>query len=241
MKLYTVDSPVAMSRKAALLVARLIVTKENAVLGLPTGETPNGMYEALVQMHDAGLLDFSHVRTFNLDEYVGLGSNDPNSYHCYMSRYLFSKVNLSAVNIHTLNGAATSPEQECERYEAQLRAQGGTDLQILGIGSNGHIAFNEPGSNWGSITRVVNLSGVTRQRNSVHFAKGTDVPSTAMTMGIKTIMNAREILLLAYGSDKADITYQALNGPITERIPASILQLHPALTVVLDAEAARLF
>ena len=230
-----------MSCEAGRIVARQILAKEDSVLGLPTGDTPIGMYEELVQMYNCGVIDFSKIITFNLDEYYGLSPDHPQSYHRYMREKLFNHVNAQEGNIHVPDGVARDIEEECRRYEEEIYRYGGIDLEILGIGPNGHIGFNEPGSDWGMITGLVKLSEETRRSAASHFGDPAEVPSQAITMGIKTIMRARKILLLAYGKKKAEITFKALKGPITKQVPASTLQLHPTVTVILDKEAGSLF
>jgi len=230
-----------MSREAARIVARQILAKEDSVLGLPTGDTPTGMYEELVQLDNRRLIDFSKVITFNLDEYYGLPLDHPGSYHRYMREKLFDHVNIQEGSIHIPDGVAKDIEEECRRYEEEIYRYGGIDLQILGIGPNGHIGFNEPGSDWEMTTRLVKLSEETRRRESRYFRDPTEVPTQGITMGIKTIMKARKILLLASGKEKAKATTKALKGPVTKKVPASILQLHPMVTVVLDKEAGSLF
>jgi glucosamine-6-phosphate deaminase len=226
-----------MSRMAARIVARAILVNKRLVLGLSTGDTPSRMYQELVEMYNFGIIDFSKVITFNLDEYYGLSVDNPLSYHRYMTERLFDRVNIRKENIHIPDGSAKDTGKECRRYEEELRRQGGIDLQVLGIGVNGHIGFNEPGSGWETITRLVELSEQTREKDSTRFVDPTKVPAQAITMGIKTIMKAREILLLASGKEKARAIREALDGPVTKNIPASILQLHPMVTVLVDKEA----
>ena len=230
-----------MSCEVARIIAHQILAKENSVLGLPTGDTPTGMYEELVQMYNCGVIDFFKVITFNLDEYYGLPPDHPQSYHRYMREKLFNYVNTQEGNIHIPDGVAKDIEEECRRYEEEIYRYGGIDLQVLGIGANGHIGFNEPGSDWEMITSLVKLSEGTRRREARHFRDPAEVPAQGITMGIKTIMKARKILLLASGKEKAKATTKALEGPVTKRVPASILQLHPMVTVVLDKEAGSLF
>jgi len=241
MKLIITNNYAEMSCEAARTIARQILAKEDSVLGLPTGDTPIGMYEELVQLDNQRLIDFSKVIIFNLDEYCSVPPGYGESYHQYMREKLFDHVNIPEISIHIPNGVAKNIEDECIRYEEQISQYGGIDLQILGIGANGHIGFNEPGSDWKTTTRLVKLSEETRKRQSKHFRDLADVPTQAITMGIKTIMSATTILLLAYGEDKAEITFKALKGPITRQVPASILQLHPMVTVILDSEAGSLF
>jgi len=229
-----------LSQKAARIVARQILLKEDSVLGLPTGETPIGMYEELIRIYNQGLIDLSRVITFNLDEYYGLSQDHPQSYHRYMRERFFKYVNIPGENIHIPDGLASDPEEECRRYEEEITHHGGIDLLVLGLGPNGHIGFNEPGSDWGTETRLVTLSGETRQREARRF-EGLDldlVPTQAITMGIKTIMRAGKILLLASGEEKAEAVSRALDGPIVREVPASILQLHPDVIAILDVAAA---
>jgi len=230
-----------MSCEVARIIDRQVLAKEDSVLGLSTGDTPTGMYQELVQMYNCGLIDFFKVITFNLDEYYGLPLDHPQSYHRYMREKLFNYVNVQEGNIHIPDGVAKDIEEECGRYEEEIYRYGGIDLQVLGIGANGHIAFNEPGSDWGMITSLAKLSEETRRRAARHFRDPAEVPTQGITMGIKTIMKARKILLLASGENKAEITFKALKDPITKQVPASTLQLHPRVTVVLDKEAGSLF
>lgn len=229
-----------LSRAAARLVAHQILLKEDAVLGLPTGETPLGLYRELVRLSKEGLLSLSKVTTFNLDEYVGLPPSHPQSFHYYMQVHLFSHLAIPPEQIHIPDGTAADLEGECQRYEEEIARHGGIDLMILGIGPNGHIGFNEPGSDWGRLTGVVQLSEETRRREARRFGGLELVPTQAITMGIKTIMNARKILLLASGQEKALAVKEAIQGPITPAVPASVLQLHPGVTVILDRAAGSL-
>ncbi len=240
MKLIVLADYEGLSREAARVVARQILLKGDSVLGLPTGETPIGMYENLIRFYDQGLLDLSRVITFNLDEYYGLPQDHPQSYRRYMRERFFRHVNIPEENIHIPDGLVPDPEEECRRYEAELARHGGLDLLILGLGPNGHIGFNEPGSDWGTETRLVALSEETRRREARRFGSLDLVPTRAITMGIKTIMRARKILLLASGREKALALKKAVQGPITKAVPASVLQLHPEVTVILDREAGSL-
>jgi glucosamine-6-phosphate deaminase len=227
-----------MSRLAADMISRLIEDRPDAVLGLATGSTPVGLYEELVKRHKAGL-DFSRVTTFNLDEYYGLHGEHPASYNYYMWEHLFGKINISKEKVNLPNGAAPDPEEECRRYEDKIAAAGGIDLQILGIGSNAHIGFNEPGTPFGSVTSLVKLAPATIQANARFFEREEDVPRKAFSMGIKSIMRCRSIVLLANGEGKADAVAAAVQGPVTEEVPASVLQLHPNCTFILDEAAAK--
>jgi glucosamine-6-phosphate deaminase len=227
-----------MSRRAAALVADRVRTDPALVLGLATGRTPVGLYAELVSLYRRKGLDFSRVVTFNLDEYLGLPPDHPWAFRRYMDRHLFGHVNLDPSNIHFLKGVTTDPEEECRCYEEALRAAGGIDLQVLGIGRNGHIGFNEPGTSFECGTHVVTLKKSTLIDN---FGRFDDVPKEALTMGISTIMRSREILLLASGSDKAEAVARTVGGPVTTEVPASVLQRHPRVTMILDeAAAARL-
>ncbi len=220
------------------LIAGALSAKPDLVLGLATGCTMESVYERLVQQHREEGLDFSRCHTFNLDEYVGLTADDPGSYHYYMRQRFFDAVNIGMRNTHLPDGMADDLDAECANYEKLILASGGIDLQLLGIGLNGHLGFNEPLSAFRSRTRVQALSRVTRMQNAPLFIKPRQVPRRAITMGVGTILEARRCLLLATGLDKADIVAQAIEGPLTAMITATALQLHPACTVVLDVEAA---
>jgi glucosamine-6-phosphate deaminase len=219
---------------AARLMGRLLRDKPNAVLGLATGSTPLLLYRELVQMK----LDWRRVTTFNLDEYVGLSPAHPASYHSFMRENLFQHVNLPEKSIHIPDGMAGNVPALCERYEKQIRAAGGIDMQLLGIGSDGHIGFNEPTSSLASRTRIKTLTATTRRDNARHFGGEAQAPHHVITMGIGTIMEARHCLLLAFGKKKARAIAGAVEGPITAMNPASALQLHPKVTVCLDEAAA---
>ena len=227
-----------MSREAARIVARQLLAKPNSVIGLPTGDTPTAMYDMLVAMYDQGLLDFSRVITFNLDEYHGLSPDHPRSYYRYMCEKLFDRVNMADENTHIPDGEARDGMIACKRYEEELNRYGEMDLQVLGIGTNGHIGFNEPGTDWGMTVGLVQLSRTTREREAHRFGGIDNVPTMAITVGIKTIMRAKRIILLASGEEKAVPVERAIAGPITDDVPASVLQLHPDVTIVLDQGAA---
>ena len=218
---------------AADIIAQQIRRKPCSVLALPTGETPKAMYRALVDQARSGTLDLSQVRTFNLDEFIGVGAEDPRSYHAYMRERLFEPACLSGDQTDVPNGIAEDLDGECRRYEEAIRAVGGLDLAVVGIGVNGHIGFNEPGSSWDSLTRPVDLTETT-QRVSGYAGELT----RAITMGIATIMAARRIVLLALGNSKREILARALRAEVTETVPASILQRHADLTVLVDAAVA---
>lgn len=239
MEVIVTDDYQAMSRVAAQEIITEIQRKPDIVLGLATGATPVGFYRELVRRYHLGDVEFSRVHTFNLDEYYPIDPNDPQSYHHFMREHLFSRVNLRPENTHIPNGLAEDAVEECRRYEEEIARCGGIDVQVLGIGRNGHIGFNEPGTELGSITQLVRLAEETIEANSKFFPRKEDVPRHAISMGIKTIMQARKILLLVTGDAKAKILAAAVQGPVTSVVPASVLQLHASLTVVADREAAR--
>ena len=223
-----------MSRKAANIISAQIIMKPNCVLGLATGSTPIGTYEQLVEWYHKGDLDFSKVTSVNLDEYRGLEKYNDQSYDYFMHEHLFDKVNIHPENVNLPDGMAEDAEKECKRYEELIRSLGGVDLQLLGLGHNGHIGFNEPGAAFEKETHCVNLTERTIEANKRFFASADDVPKQAFTMGIKTIMQAKKILVIASGEDKAEILKEAFFGPVTPAVPASILQLHNNVIVVGD-------
>ena len=229
-----------MSRKAANIIASQIVLKPDCVLGLATGSTPIGTYKNLVAAYENGDLDFSLVKTANLDEYRGLEKTNDQSYDYFMKDNLFNHININFDNLNIPNGEKPDAEEECKRYEAVVKALGGQDLQLLGMGHNGHIGFNEPADEFPKETHCVDLQESTIQANKRFFEKVEDVPTQAYTMGIGTIMQAKKILVIASGVDKAEIVKKAFFGPITPQVPASILQLHPDVTVVVDEAAGSL-
>ncbi len=238
MEILIFDTYEQMSKAAAKAVADLLNRKPNAVLGLATGSTPLGLYKELVRMHKYEGLDFSQVTTFNLDEYVGLKKDHPQSYHYFMHENLFKHINIPLQNIYIPSGTTNNYAAFCEWYERRIKECGGIDLQLLGVGSDGHIAFNEPSSSLGSRTRIKTLAHSTIQDNARFFEKIEDVPIYAITMGVGTILEARKILFLANGAKKADAVAKAIEGPVTSMITASALQLHPFVTAYLDREAA---
>lgn len=224
---------------SAEIVRDALLKKPNLVLGLATGSTPIGLYEALIQMHKTDGLDFSEVTTFNLDEYVGISPNHPYSYHTFMETHFFSAINIPSENCHIPQSTAVAHEEFCERYEEAIVAAGGIDIQVLGIGKDGHIGFNEPSSSLGSRTRIKTLTQSTLAANAPHFGDRVDaVPKMAITMGVGTIMDAKQCLLLASGASKAEAIAHAAEGPITAEVPASVLQMHPRTIVVIDEAAA---
>jgi len=229
-----------MSRKAALLVASQLNLKPNSVLGLATGSTPLGMYKELIMMHQHHELDFSEAITFNLDEYYRLPKDNKKSYYYYMMKNFFKYININPDNINFLNACAKDILKECNDYEIKIKRAGGIDLQILGIGPNGHIGFNEPGKTLDIETHLVYLSEETIKANSRFFNSIDAVPHQAISVGIATIMKARRIILLANGKNKAEAIKETISGRIDTKIPASILQTHPEVTIIIDEEAARL-
>jgi len=227
-----------MSRAAARVVARTLNAKPNAVLGLATGSTPLGLYQELVRMHRDEGLDFSQVTTFNLDEYVGLTQKHPQSYHYFMHENLFKHINIPNQNIYIPSGTTDNYAAFCQWYERRIVECGGIDLQILGIGSDGHIAFNEPSSSLGSRTRIKTLAKQTIDDNARFFDAPEQVPVYAITMGVGTVLEAHKIILLANGQQKAAAVAAAIEGPVTSMITASALQLHRETMCILDRAAA---
>jgi glucosamine-6-phosphate deaminase len=227
----------ALSLAAAEEVAATLRSRPDAVLLLPTGTTPLVMYRRLAEMHRRAGLSFDRATFFNLDEYLGLPPGHPASYRAYMHRNFYSLVDADPNRVHCPNGAAPDPEAECERYEAEIRRSGGADLCVLGIGRNGHIGFNEPGAPFDSRTRIVRLAESTRRVNARDFEEGR-VSERAITVGMATIFESRRILLLASGANKARAVAAAIEGAISESVPASLLRRHPAATFLLDSEAA---
>jgi glucosamine-6-phosphate deaminase len=237
MKIVIASDYLSMSRKAANFVSAQVILEPGSVLGLATGSTPLGVYRQLIEWYQKDDIDFSKVRTINLDEYCGLEPNHPQSYRHYMDVNFFSQINIRRENTNLPDGMAEDLEKECKRYDKLIAEWGGIDLQIIGLGHTGHIGFNEPDQAFEKMTHVVKLSVQTRAANARFFRSIDEVPYYAITMGIKTIMQARKILLVVSGASKADILYQSLFGPVTPAIPASIIQLHPNLTVVADQAA----
>ena len=238
MRVVVLSTAADVSRRAAEVIVECVQKKSKAVLGLATGGTPLGTYRELIHEYRAGKISFREVTTFNLDEYVGLGPEHPQSYRKFMREHLFSKADFDAANCHVPDGLAGDYEQYCESYEQKIRDSGGIDLQLLGIGTDGHIAFNEPGSSLASRMRLKALTERTRVDNSRFFEDGEEVPYLAVTMGVGTILEARRILLLATGANKANAVRAFIEGPVTAQITASALQLHPHVTVLLDEPAA---
>lgn len=238
MEIIIQSDPESASRVAARVILRLLREKPNAVLGLATGSTPLLLYRELIRLHQEKQIDFSRVTTFNLDEYIGLAPDHPQSYHSFMWENLFRHINLPAPNVHIPDGQAKDIPAFCARYEEQIRAAGGLDLQVLGIGTDGHVGFNEPTSSLVSRTRIKTLTVQTRKDNARFFGSEDKVPHHVITMGVGTVMDARQCLLLAFGAAKAQAIAGAVEGPITAMNPASALQMHPAVKVFLDEPAA---
>lgn len=227
-----------MSRKAANVISAQIITKPDCVLGLATGSSPIGLYDQLVEWYEKGDLDFSKVSSVNLDEYRGLDHSHDQSYYYFMHKHLFDHVNIDPANTNVPDGTEPDAEKESKRYEELIASYGGVDLQLLGLGHNGHIGFNEPADAFDKETHCVDLTESTIEANKRFFASADDVPKQAYTMGIGTIMKAKKILVVVSGEDKADIVAKAFCGEVTPQVPASILQFHQDVTVVLDEAAA---
>ncbi len=241
MKIYKVRDYEEMSRKAAAVIAAQIIAKPDSVLGLATGSTPIGTYKNLVAAYKAGDLDFSQIKSANLDEYRGLTRDNDQSYYYFMNHNLFQHVNIDPANTNIPDGTNSDAAAECARYEKVIEDLGGVDLQLLGLGHDGHIGFNEPCDHFDKTTHCVDLTEMTIEANKRFFASIDDVPRQAYTMGCGTIMKARKILILVSGADKADILYQVVNGPVTPQVPASILQFHPDVILIADKAAMSKF
>jgi glucosamine-6-phosphate deaminase len=237
MKLITVKNYEVLSQIGARMIIEKVQSNPAIVLGLATGGTPKGVYEKIIQNHQKNGISYQNVVTFNLDEYIGLAKNDRNSYRSYMNQHLFDHLDIPFEQTHIPSGEAADLEQECERYETLIQQHNGIDLQTLGIGINGHIGFNEPGTSFSSITHIVELMPSTRQANAHYFQSLEDVPTQAITMGISTIMKSKEILLFVSGEAKQQAMQQLLEGKLTEDFPASILQKHPNVTIIADEKA----
>lgn len=237
MRIYAVEDYQAMSRRAANIMSAQIILKPNCVLGLATGSTPVGAYQQLAEWCARGDLSFKEVTTVNLDEYQGLGGDHDQSYRYFMNHNLFDHVDVCKERTHVPNGLAEDAQAECARYDALIESMGYADLQLLGLGRNGHIGFNEPDESFIVPTHVVDLTQSTIDANARFFASADEVPRQALTMGIGVIMAARRILVVASGADKADAVYAMVKGPVTPSVPASILQLHTDVTLVADKAA----
>lgn len=238
MKIFVTDTYEQMSRKAANIIAAQVQLKPNSNLGLATGGTPVGMYKQLIKMNEENDINFENVRTFNLDEYYPIDKNNDQSYYTFMNENLFKHVNINEENTNIPNGMADNIEEECKNYDNKIEVAGGVDIQVLGIGHNGHIGFNEPDGIFTKETNCVELTQTTINANVRFFNSIEEVPKKALTMGIGTIMKSKKILLLASGEDKAEIIRIMIEGNIDPKVPASVLQLHPDVTIVLDKKAA---
>ncbi|EQB88018.1 glucosamine-6-phosphate deaminase [Clostridium punense] len=241
MRIIVAEDYKEMSKTAADMMASQIILKPDSVLGLATGGTPMGFYKELVNLYKQGKFSFKEVKTFNLDEYYGLDKRNLQSYHYYMMENLFKHIDIDLENVNIPDGTAKDIDEECRAYEDKIRKAGGIHMQLLGIGINGHIGFNEPDVKFEAITHLVNLDEETIEANSRFFSSIEEVPRSAISMGIKTIMHSKKILLLAAGSEKAQVIERMINGPITPELPASILQLHPDVTLIVDKEAGDKF
>lgn len=228
----------AVSKAAAMIFAAQLAEKSDSVLGLATGSTPVETYQKMIELYNEGQMDFSKVKSYNLDEYVGLGPEHECSYRYFMQEQLFNHINIRPENTFVPSGVADNLDQVGLAYDEAVRAAGGVDLQLLGIGNNGHIGFNEPDDHFTSATHVVNLTESTIKANTRFFKSESEVPRQAISMGVGTIMSARKILLLALGEAKAQAVRDTVKGHITPRVPASVLQLHPNAIILLDEAAA---
>jgi glucosamine-6-phosphate deaminase len=235
---YVAPAPKAFAGAVAEQVKRQLQARADSVLALPTGQTPVSLYAELARRCREEEISFAEVRTFNLDEFVGLPTDHPASFETFMMEHLFSHIDIDLAKVRIPNGNAPNLDHECRNYEREIAAVGGLDLAIVGIGANGHIAFNEPGTPFDSRTRVIELTPGSRAAHAAEFGSAEQVPERAITMGIRTILQARRIVLLALGRDKAEIVARAIEGPVSREVPASALQTHPNVLVMLDREAA---
>jgi glucosamine-6-phosphate deaminase len=239
MKLIRTEDYAEMSLAAGKIIVDKVRSNPNLTLGLATGSTPKGVYDYLIQEHKENGTTYAKAKSVNLDEYIGLPGQDPNSYHYFMNQNLFSHLDINENHTHIPNGAAKLLEQECLRYEQLIKELGGVDLQLLGIGQNGHIGFNEPGTAFNSRTHIVTLAQNTREANSRFFNSLEKVPTHAITMGIASILDSKEILLLVSGERKAEALNRLVNGEISEEFPASALKYHKNVTVIADKDALK--
>lgn len=240
MRIIVCENYELLSKKSAQIVASQIILKPNSILGLATGSTPLGMYKNLIKMYKEGLIDFSKIKTFNLDEYYNLPINNNQSYHYFMNSNLFNHININKENIHIPNGISDNINVECILYDKKIDDNGGIDIQVLGIGNNCHIGFNEPSESFDKLTHVVTLDESTRIANARFFNNLDEVPIKAITMGIGSIFKSKKIILLASGKNKAEAIYNTVYGNITPKVPSSILQFHKDVIIILDKEAASL-
>ena len=240
MRVKIVENYAEMSRTAADIFAEVINSKNECVLGLATGDTPIGMYECLVEDYKAGKVDFASIKSVNLDEYYPITPDNEQSYRYFMNYHLFDKVNINKADTYVPDGQATDVDKSCEAYEKNIDALGGIDIQVLGIGRNGHVGFNEPDGELYPFTHITDLTANTIEANARFFECESDVPKQALTMGIESIFKARKIVILASGEGKADAVNAMLNGKITTNCPASLLRLHPDITLICDKDAGKL-
>ena len=240
MRIIVCENYQSLSKKAAQIIGSQIILEPKSVLGLATGSTPVGMYQNLIKMYEEGLIDFSKITTFNLDEYYKLPIDNNQSYHYFMDENLFNHINICRENIHVPNGMAEDIETECTSYDKMINDIGGIDIQVLGIGNNAHIGFNEPTINFNKGTHVVTLDESTRKANARFFNSLDEVPTKAITMGTGSIIKSKKILLLASGKNKAEAIYNTVHGKVTPEAPSSILQFHQNVILILDKEAASL-
>lgn len=240
MRIIVCENYEEVSKKAAQMILSQVTLKPNSVLGLATGSTPIGMYENLVKLNENGDIDFSEVRTFNLDEYYNLPKENDQSYHYFMYKNLFDHININPENIHIPNGMTDDVNAECERYDELIKEAGGVDIQVLGIGNNAHIGFNEPTINFEKGTHLVELEESTIEANSRFFDNIEDVPKKAITMGVGSIFKSKKIMLIATGENKAEAIYNTVYGKVVPEVPASILQFHSDIVLILDKKAAKL-
>lgn len=239
MRIIIADNYEEMSKRAVAMVSSQVILKHDSVLGLATGDTPLGMYKELIKLYENKEVDFSDVTTFNLDEYCKLNRENTQSYYYYMNHNFFKYINVKKKNTYILDGIAKDINEECRNYDQQIKNKGGIDIQVLGIGANGHIGFNEPDVNFEAETHLVKLDQMTIECNSRFFSTKEEVPTIAISMGIKTIMQSRRVILLANGEGKAEAIYKTVKGKICPELPASILQLHPDATLIIDKNAAK--
>lgn len=237
MRIINVKNYQQLSRKAANIISAQVILKPDCVLGLATGSSPVGTYKQLIEWYNKGDIDFSEVTTVNLDEYVGLCESDEQSYRRFMQENLFDHISIRPENTYVPDGLATDVDAMCSAYERTIEDLGGVDLQLLGLGHDGHIGFNEPGDHFPTRTHETALAEITRQANARFFASEAEVPTAAYTMGVGTVMAARRILMIVTGADKSDILHKAFFGPVTPWVPASILQFHPNVTLICDRAA----
>lgn len=240
MKIIITKNYKEMSKKAAEIVKSQVVLKPEGVLGLATGDTPWGMYRELIKAYKGGEVDFSEAIVFNLDEYYNLNKEDKQSYYFYMNHTFFDHINIKKENTFIPDGKTKNINEECQNYDLLIKEKGGIDLQVLGIGENGHIGFNEPDIDFEAETHLVQLDEITIEANSRFFNSREEVPKSAISMGIKTIMQSKMLLLLANGDDKAAAIYKTINGKIDPKVPASIIQLHPNALFIIEKKAAKL-